>query len=120
MQVSKRELLKMGASSVKHVHVLWRSIEELREYEAGLCIPDLDEGQSVLEHVWLSPLGGMLIHSRTHTVTVLMYVCVSTLWSCNNMLSYRAHSYCLSLNQLFHTVPLSSLMQVMKLPFSKL
>lgn len=74
MQVSKRELLKMGASSVKHVHVLWRSIEELREYEAGLCIPDLDEGQSVLEHVWLSPLGGVLIHTRTHTVTLLMYV----------------------------------------------
>ena len=70
MQVSKRELLKMGASSVKHVQVLWRSIEELREYEAGLGIPDLDEGQSVLEHVWLSPL----IHTRTHTVSVLMYV----------------------------------------------
>lgn len=75
MQVSKRELLKMGASSVQHVHVLWRSIEELREYEAGLGIPDLDEGQC-----WSMPgcghWEGVLIHARTHTVTatVLMYV----------------------------------------------
>ena len=44
--------------------MLLRSIEELREYEAGLGIPDLDEGQSVLEHVWLSPMGG--VHKHTH------------------------------------------------------
>ena len=82
MQVSKRELLKMGASSVKHVHVLLRSIEELREYEAGLGIPDLDEGQSVLEHVLLSPLGGVLILTHTHTLYVV----------CSNVLSYRVFS----------------------------
>ena len=45
MQVSKQALQKLGASSAEHLHVLWRSIEELREYEAGLRIPDLDEGE---------------------------------------------------------------------------
>ena len=109
----------MGASSVKHVHVLLRSIEELREYEAGLGIPDLDEGQSVLEHVWLSPLGGVLILTHTHTHTCIclryMYPHYGAAVMCKAT-GYFQGSYFLSFSQLFHAVPLTSSMQVMKLP----